>query len=149
MLKQFRSEFTEGQESCEKEVIPVTIEDIKMQWSLLWRNRIDDKVRAEGIANKDYSLLFVDRGTVILATKDFEPLNLKKILRLHQVKNDECFDSPPSLVGGYGKFAREVLNRQKRIRRYQPTDPVKLRKHKKMQPKKKGGRGWLHFHLKK
>jgi hypothetical protein len=149
MPKQFRSGSTGGQESREKEGLQVHVEDVKVEWSLLWRNRIDDKVRAEGIADKDFLLLFVDRGTVIVATKDFKPLNLKEILRLHQVQNGAGVDSPPPLVGGYGKFARDVLSKQKRVRRCQPTNPVERRTHKKMQPKKKGGRGWLNYQLKK
>ena len=84
---------------------------------------------------------------MIIATKDFKPLNLKEILRLHQVQNGERFDSPPPSVGGYGKFARAVLNKQKRVRRWEATEPVGRGKQKKMQPKKKGGRGWLHYHL--
>ena len=35
------------------------VEELKRQWRLLWRERIDDKVRAEGISSKDFELLFV------------------------------------------------------------------------------------------
>jgi hypothetical protein len=140
----FRSDSTEGQESGEKEALQVPVEDIKDEWRLLWQNRIDDKVRAEGIANIDYSLLFVERGTVIVATKDFKPLSFKEILSLHRVQN-----SPPPSVGGYGKFARTVLNKQKRLRRRRDIESAGRRKHKKLQPKKKGGRGWLHYSLTK
>ncbi|MDH5462463.1 MAG: hypothetical protein OEX09_09630, partial [Candidatus Bathyarchaeota archaeon] len=49
------------------------VQELKQRWRILWRHRIDDKVRAEGIASKDYDLLFVDRGTVIVATKDYKP----------------------------------------------------------------------------
>lgn len=142
MFMHFRSDSTEGQESGEEEALQVPVEDIKDEWHLLWQNRIDDKVRAEGIANRDYSLLFVDRGTVIIATKDFKPLNFKEILSLHGVQN-----SPPPSVGGYGKFARTVLNKQKRLRRLRDIESAGWRKNKKRQHKKKGGRGWLHYHL--
>ena len=147
MFMHFRSDSTEGQESGKKAALQVPVEDVKAEWSLLWRNRIDDKVRAEGIAKKDYSLLFVDQGTVIVATKDFKPLNLKEILRLHQVQNGERFDSPLPSVGGYGKFARTVLNKQKRAREWKATESVGRGKQKKTQPKKKGG--WLHYQMKK
>lgn len=146
MFMHFRSDSTEGQESGKKATLQVPIEDVKAEWSLLWRNRIDDKVRAEGIADKDFLLLFVDQGTVIVATKDFKPLNLKEILRLHQVQNGERYDSPHPLVGGYGKFARTVLNKQKRIRAWKATESTGQKK-KRMQPKKKGG--WLHYQMKK
>ena len=147
MFMLFRSDSTEGQESGEEEALQVPVEDVKIEWRLLWRDRIDDKVRAEGIANRDYSLLFVDRGTVIVATKDFKPLNFKEILRLHGVQNGERFGSLPPSVGGWGKFARTVLNKQKRAQRWKATESVRGRKGKKLQPKKKGGRGWLHYHL--
>jgi hypothetical protein len=51
------------------------LDEFKTQWKMLWRNRIDDKVRAEGIADKDYYMLFVDQGTVIMATRKFKPLD--------------------------------------------------------------------------
>ena len=149
MFMHFRSDSTEGQESREKEALQVPVEDVKIEWRLLWRDRIDDKVRAEGIANRDYLLLFVDQGTVIVATKDFKPLNFKEILCLHGLQKGEPFGSAPPSVGGYGKFARAVLNKQKRVRGWEATESVGRRKHKKMQPKKKGGRGWLHYQLKK
>jgi hypothetical protein len=31
------------------------VENLKRQWKVMWRQRIDDRVRAEGIAEKDYS----------------------------------------------------------------------------------------------
>ena len=36
-------------------------ENLKSQWKDMWQERIDDKVRAEGIADKDYSMLFVEQ----------------------------------------------------------------------------------------
>ena len=147
----FRSDCTEGQKSEQKVALQVPIEEVKADWSLLWRNRIDDKVRAEGIAKQDYPLLFVDQGTVIVATKDFKPLNFKNILQKHRIRKRESFGSPPPSVGGYGKFARTVLNKQKRIRRWETTEPVGRQNHKKTkpQPKKRGGRGWLHHQMMK
>ena len=143
----FRSDSTEGPESEKKAALQVPVEDVKAEWSLLWRNRIDDKVRAEGIAKKDYSLLFVEQGTVIVATKDFKPLNLKEILHSHQVQNGQHFDSPHPSVGGYGKFARTVLNKQNRVREWKATESNERGKQKKTQPKKKSG--WLHYQMKK
>ena len=141
----FRSDDTEGLESGEKADLQIPVEDVKVEWRLLWRDRIDDKVRAEGIANRDYSLLFVDRGTVIVATRDFKPLNFKEILRLHGVQDTKRFVPPPPSVGGWGKFARTVLNRQKRFRRWKKSAPD--RKREKNLQLKKGGRGWLHYRM--
>jgi hypothetical protein len=144
----FRSDSTEGQESGDESALQIPVEDIKDEWHLLWRNRIDDKVRAEGVANEDYSLLFVDRGTVIIATRDYKPLSFKEILHSYGLGNGKRFDSPSPSVGGYGKFARTVLNKQKRFRRCDANEYVKKKDNKKQQ-KKKGGRGWLHYHLAK
>ena len=142
----FRSDSTEGQKSGKKGALKVSVEDFKAEWGLLWRNRIDDKVRAEGIANRDYSLLFVDRGTVIVATKDFKPLNFKEILCLYGVQNGEYPVPPSPSEGGWKKFARTVLNKQKRARKWKATKSLPQRKRKNSQLKK-GGRGWLHYRM--
>ena len=143
----FRSDSTEGQDSIEKEPLYVPLEEIKDEWHHLWRNRIDDKVRAEGVANKDYSLLFVNQGTVIVATKDYRPLSFKEILLEHGVCNGERFESPLPSVGGYTKFARTVLNKQRRFRSWEIKKSLEKQKHAKGQQQKKGGRGWLHVSL--
>ena len=131
-------------EKEKKDAGQVTVEDVKAEWKKLWRNRIDDKVRAEGIAKRDYSLLCVDQGTVIAATKDFKPVDLKEILSSFDFHNDKGFNAPVPSVGGYGKFARTVLNKQKRVREWKASESVRNKKLKKMLPQKKGGRGWLH-----
>jgi len=121
------------------------VDDVREEWKLLWRNRFDDKVRAEGIANHDFLLLFVEQGTVIIATRDFKPLNLKEILHSHKVQNVERVIPPHPSVGGWGKFARTVLNNQKRRRKWEK--PVSRRNRKKKLQLKKGGRGWLHYRM--
>jgi hypothetical protein len=121
------------------------VDDVQEAWKLLRLSRIDDKVRAEGIASQDYSLLFVERGTVIIATRDFKPLNLKDILHSHKVQNVERVIPPHPSVGGWGKFARTVLNKQKRRRKWEK--PVSRRNRKKNLQVKKGGRGWLHYRM--
>jgi len=118
-------------------------EELKKQWKIMWRERIDDKVRAEGISDKDYSQLFVERGTVILATRKFKPLDFYEILKLHQTSIDtEIIPSNPS-VGGWGRFIRSVLKPQKPARRRREM-PLKPDKHSAKQQLKKSGRGWLH-----
>jgi hypothetical protein len=121
------------------------VDDVKVEWKMLWRSRIDDKVRAEGIASKDYSLLFVERGTVIVATRDFKPMSLKEILFSHKILNVERVVSPHPSVGGWGKFARTVLNKQRRARKWEK--PLPRRNCKKKLQLKKGGRGWLHIRM--
>lgn len=118
------------------------IEKIKQEWQQLWLERIDDKVRAEGIANREFPLCFVDQGTIITATRDFKPLDLKEILHLNCIQNAEQLVPPPPKVGGWRKFARTVLNKQKRNYSYvvEKSRPDRV---KKLQLKN-GGRGWVH-----
>ena len=118
------------------------VEEIRAEWKLLWQGRIDDKVRAEGMADRCFSLLAVERGTVISATRDFKELSLKAILRSYDVLNVEQVIGPHPSVGGYTKFARTVLNKQARVQRFR-VEEQPLR-HGKNAQLKKGGRGWLH-----
>lgn len=120
------------------------IKELKIQWKTLWRERIDDKVRAEGIANKEYSILFVEKGTVIFATRDFKPLNFREILELHKLSGVDRIVPPSPHVGGWRKFIRTVISSQKRHRRIKQTRRY-LDGKKQRQQLKKGGRGWLHF----
>jgi len=120
------------------------VDELKRQWGAMWRERIDDKVRAEGIAKKDYEKLFVERGLVIVATRNFKPLSFSEVLERHKPSDMvDAFPPNPS-VGGWGKFVRDVLSREKRRTiRARPRPPEPKRDEK--QQLKKGGRGWLHF----
>lgn len=117
--------------------------EIKAQWKTLWRKRFDDKVRAEGIANADYPLLSVERGTILFATRRFKPPDLWDILEKNKIREAHRVIQPSSAVGGWGKFIRTVITAQiprGRVRRaMEYSAPQKQR-----QQLKKGGRGWLH-----
>lgn len=118
------------------------VEEIKVQWRSLWRERVDDKVRAEGIASDDYSRLFVEKGTIVHATRNFKVLNFKEILEQNQVENSERFVPANPHIGGWTKFIKTSLyvnNPQRHKRALAHVEPQK----EKQQPKK-GGRGWLH-----
>ena len=119
------------------------LEGLRTSWKSLWQDRIDDKVRAEGIANEDYDLLFVDQGTVIVATRDYMPPNFSEILERHAEDKQpgRVVVSNPR-VGGWGKFVRDVVSKQKRFTKR--GRPVPSEPEKKKQQLKKGGRGWLH-----
>ena len=120
------------------------VDELKAQWTLLWRNRIDDKVRAEGIANQEYSKLFVERGTVIIATRDYKPPDFVEILQRHVSSDAEKMVPPNPIVGGWRKFIRSVISKQRNLtRRRAPPEPDC----RKGQQLKKGGRGWLHFRM--
>ncbi len=120
----------------------VKVEKIKAEWKSLWQTRIDDKVRGEGMADRSFSLLAVERGTVIVATRDYKELNLKAILRSHDIQNVVQVVGPHPSDGGYAKFAKTVLNRQPRMQEFR-VEKQPERRVKNVQLKK-GGRGWLH-----
>jgi hypothetical protein len=126
--------------TCHEEVI----KELKSQWKILWRDRVDDKVRAEGIANREYSMLFVEKGTVIFATRDFKPLNLKDIVELHKLGDANRIIPPSPTIGGWGKFVRTSIISQKLSRKTKRAEQY-VTSEKKRQQLKKGGRGWVHI----
>ena len=70
----------------DKKVPRVLANDIRVEVAL--SGSIDDKVRAEDLASESFSLLFVKRGTVIKATRDFKALDLREIMRLRPRAGD-------------------------------------------------------------
>jgi hypothetical protein len=118
------------------------VEELKVEWKKLWQERLDDKVRAEGIAAGDYSKLFVDKGLIIHATRNFKALSFKEILEQHQVENAEQFVPPSPQVGGWGKFVKTNITSNK-TRRHSRAE-MYCEPLKEKQQLKKGGRGWLH-----
>jgi len=119
------------------------VEELKNQWRSLWRERIDDKVRAEGIANTDYLKLFVEKGTVIFATRKFKMLNFREILEMHGIINADRVIPPNPSIGGWGKFIRTMIACQKFPKRVKRSQHF-FEAEKQKQQLKKGGRGWLH-----
>lgn len=120
-----------------------TVEELRTLWKTLWVERIDDPVRAEGIANQDFSKLSVERGTIILATRNFKLLSFRDILQQNGIVNVDRFVPSNPHVGGWGKFIRTSISNPRtggRIRR--STAYIEEKKDK--QHLKKGGRGWLH-----
>ena len=118
------------------------VQELRIQWKRLWLERVDDKVRAEGVAVTDYTKLFVEKGTVVHATKAFKPLDFKEILDRHRVENADRYIQPTPQIGGWNKFIKTAIASQKpkRTRRAVDYAPEK----KAVQQPKKGGRGWLH-----
>jgi len=122
------------------------LEGLRKRWKSLWLDRIDDKVRAEGIANEDYDTLFIDKGTVIVATRNYKAPDFKEILERHAEDKQpgKVVVSNPR-VGGWGKFVRDVVSKQKRFTKRGRLVPSESEKRK--QQLKKGGRGWLHARM--
>ena len=117
------------------------VDELRTDWRHLWHHRLDDKVRAEGIAKQDYLKLFVERGTVIMATRDFKPLEFFDIVEEYLGFDADKAVPPNATIGGWGKFIRTNIRKNKTTtRRYAPPKPTS----KKGQQLKKGGRGWLH-----
>ncbi len=90
--------------------------------------------------------MFVDRGTVIVATRDFKPLDFVEILERHKPSEVPNAVPPRPGVGGWGKFVRDFVRKQRRFTkrgRPVPSEP----KRKGSQQRKKGGRGWLHARM--
>ena len=114
------------------------VEELIVQWKLLWGERFDDKIRAEGISVTDYASLFVEQGMVIHATKDFKALNFKDILEKHLVENPERYIQPNVNLGGWNKFIKtEVIGQRTKMKNSPPKKPS-------IQTQKKSKRGWLH-----
>ncbi len=119
------------------------VEDVKVQWKSLWRERVDDHVRAEGIANQDYSKLFVEKGTIIHATRNFKPLSFKEVLEQNQIQNAARYVPPNPETGGWTKFVKTHISSGPKHRSMNCSEYEPEVKPKKSQLKK-GGRGWLH-----
>ena len=117
------------------------LKNSKIQWKLLWSERVNDKVRAEDISIANYESLRVERGTIIHATRDFKALNFKEILETHKVENPDRFVQPDYRVGGWSKFVKTEITCCQPSKNQQSARVPK--KHEGQQPKK-GGRGWLH-----
>ena len=121
------------------------VTELRDQWNQMWWERIDDKIRAEGIANQDFPTLFVEQGSVIVATRSYRPPNFEEIVEKNKTAKMQDLPQPPHpSQGGYRKFIRDVIAKQKRHGRDNPTKQELKPKPKKKQPIKKQGRGWLH-----
>jgi hypothetical protein len=119
------------------------VEALRIQWKKLWQERVDDKLRAEGIATADYCDLFVEKGTIIHATRDFKALNFKEILEQHEIANTDRFIPPNPHIGGWNKFVKTSITNQRPLKKRR--NELYCEEKKEKQQPKKGGRGWLHL----
>lgn len=120
------------------------VDELKAEWKHLWWSRIDDEVRAEGIASDEFPKLFVERGTVIVATRDYKPPNLREILAKYAPAAIADQVDPNPAVGGIGKFIRTFIRRQTPSRVERPSKTKRG-----SQQRKQGGRGWIHYTLRR
>lgn len=124
------------------------VDRLRGEWKLMWQYMLEDKVRAEGIANKDYEHLFVERGQILFATKNFKPPEFRDILEMHLSSEEAERVNPDPIRGGIHKFIREHITKdnssKKKRRRRAFFEPKKMKKHQHL---KHGGKGWLHYSL--
>jgi len=145
--------------NCVSKIEPLTVEaesdlkpktdlelvsEIKGQWKLLWNECFNDKVKAEGVAMDNYSVLNVEKGTVIQASRDFKALNFKEILEQHKIENSERFIAPDNNTGGWNKFIKTKITNNKPLKEKSAALSCAASVKPKGQHHKKGGRGWLH-----
>jgi hypothetical protein len=115
---------------------------LKEEWGLLWRERFDDRVKAEGVSTRDYPLLMTSRGRVIFASRNAKTPSFPEIVSVWSSKG--FVYSPDPSFGGWGRFMRAELRNvvHSRARSFVNSDS---KSEKERQHLKKGGRGWLHL----
>ena len=116
------------------------VDELKIEWNRLWRERRDDKIRAEGIAVNNYSQLFIDQGTIIRATRDFQSLNFRDILQQHEIRDFDRYTPPDPYIGGWTKFIKDNVSKPKGEKKAEKPKEKKNINHQS----KQGSRGWLH-----
>jgi hypothetical protein len=114
---------------------------LKEEWCSLWRERFDDRIRAEGVSVREYPTLFVDRGHVIFASRRAKTPSFSEIVEYWSSQN--MVYSPDPSGGGWGKFIRTEVRKLGHSRTRVFEDNPSEHKSKKKQLRK-GGRGWLH-----
>lgn len=112
-------------------------QELKEEWSLLWRTKFDDEFRGEDVSHREFKKLFVDRGEIIFASRDFKPLSLREILEQHIGSVMAERVSPDPTLGGWQKFINDHITKRRK-QRERPKVKVDLSQHQR-----KGGHGWL------
>ena len=120
------------------------MDELRNEWKAMWHSMIDDKVRAEGIADKTYERLFVDRGLILFATRNFSPPEFHEILKKYLSSDEAERFNPNPIRGGVRKFIRDYITvKKKSSSKLKEETRVELEKMKSHQQLKHGGRGWL------
>ena len=122
------------------------VDDLRREWKLMWWSRFDDDERAEGIADKAYERLFVERGLILFATRKFKSPEFRDILEKHLTPEQAERVSPNPIRGGIRKFIRDYIVVQNKGSRREATK-AELESLKRRQQPKHGGRGWMHVSM--
>lgn len=80
---------------------------LKEEWRLIWWEWFDDRVKTEGIAVRDYPLLFMDRGYVVFAGRAAKVPVLSDVVNVWVSQG--CMYAPDPSDGGWGRFIRTEM----------------------------------------
>jgi hypothetical protein len=126
-----------------KSVNPLS-QQIRVEWKSLWDQCFDDKRNAECVTSRDYDLLFVERGTVIKATRNCKPPSLEEIMDMTERNLGLKLISPDPRIGGWRKLSREAFPRKPRGAEGSKRTQESPKENARNVPAKKSGNGWLH-----
>ncbi len=118
------------------------LSEVRRQWEEMWDRRFEDKERAEGIADKDYVMLLVEKGLVIAATRDYRLPTLGQVLTYWglETRGKRYLGSQRP---GWGVFIRQTLRQRASTETQRAGPPIVASRRNTLQ-RKKAGRGWLH-----
>jgi len=114
------------------------LRELRSDWAKLWRTKYDDDARAENVSSREFERLFVERGEVINATRDYKPLSFGEILARHIGPELACRVDPEPTTGGWTKFIREHVQKLKAEKEEQLKGERDIPKQQR-----KRGHGWL------
>jgi len=115
---------------------------LKEEWKLMWKERFDDRVKAEGVVIRDYPLIFMDRGSVVFASRDAKTPTFNEIVEFWAARGS--IYAPEPTVGGWGKFVRtKITNSAPPRARSYAFNQSSFKEDR--QQTKKSGKGWLHI----
>ncbi len=123
------------------------INELKQEWKLMWVSRFDDKVRAESIADKTYDRLFMERGTVLFATRDCRPFEFRDILEKYMSSYEIDFVVTNPARGGVRKFIRDYITPANKSMDKSGRAALAEKDAFKKRKVKEGGKGWLHLSM--
>ena len=85
---------------------------IRAEWTNLWNEKLEDKLSAEELANRDYHLLFIEKGTVLKATRSYRSPCLEEIIKMNENLLNIKLTGSFSEVVGWRQFSRNILSKQ-------------------------------------
>ena len=87
------------------------VEQLQGEWRRILDSKIIDKQRAQVVSGDNSELLEIIRGTILVSSRD-PPITFDEIIKEHEKKlGVQLPRPPPPQVGGWRKFAREVLSK--------------------------------------